>query len=178
MKQFDGKFLASNPVSAVASAAELEEMLSLVAGEESASFLEALISRATAAIEEHCRHSLRRADYRLHFSGSGEAVLPVFPVAKLVSAAVNGEVVDVSALTLSIRSGSFVVSGLPDGETVLTVSAGYGEGDQMPETAKAAVLALAADLYEHRESQQEANLSANGSMRYLIEPLVFLKAGW
>ena len=94
------------------------------------------------------------------------------------SANADGEVLEKSKFRLLPISGGWKVRlSEPVRETLtLTVSAGYGDGEE-PALFEAVILQIAADLYEHREAQSENSLMENGNFRRALELLRFYPGG-
>ena len=155
--------------------AKLREILSLVDGEESDELLGRLFRRAVSIAEEYCGRIYRRGQFRVEFGGNGdELFLPLFPVDKVLSAVADGTELQETEFRLLPAPGGWKVC-FPDPvreSLTLMVSAGYGDGET-PELFEAVVLQIAADLYEHRESQSETSLTENGNFRRALELLRF-----
>ena len=159
--------------------AHLREQLSLVEGEESDALLGRMFRRGVSAAEEYCNRVYRESAWRLEFAGSGDAVfLPLFPVSAVASAVADGVELDADGFRLVPAAGGWRVRlADPVSESLtLTVTAGYSAA-AVPDWFEASVQMIAADLYEHRESQSEVSLTENRLLKFCLEPHRFFAGG-
>lgn len=159
--------------------AHLREQLSLVEGEESDALLGRMFRRGVSAAEEYCNRVYRESAWRLEFAGSGDAVfLPLFPVSAVTAAVADGVELDAEGFRLVPAAGGWRVRlADPVSESLtLTVTAGYG-AEAVPDWFEASVQMIAADLYEHRESQSEVSLTENRLLKFCLEPHRFFAGG-
>lgn len=159
--------------------AHLREQLSLVDGEETDALLGRMFRRGVSAAEEYCSRVYRESKWRLEFAGSGDAVfLPLFPVSAVNSAVADGVTLDASGFRLVPAAGGWRVRlADPVSESLtLTVTAGYSAA-AVPDWFEASVQMIAADLYEHRESQSEVSLTENRLLKFCLEPHRFFAGG-
>lgn len=159
--------------------AHLREQLSLVEGEESDALLGRMFRRGVSAAEEYCNRVYRESAWRLEFAGSGDAVfLPLFPVSAVTAAVADGVELDAEGFRLVPAAGGWRVRlADPVSESLtLTVTAGYSTA-AVPDWFEASVQMIAADLYEHRESQSEVSLTENRLLKFCLEPHRFFAGG-
>lgn len=159
--------------------AHLREQLSLVEGEESDALLGRMFRRGVSAAEEYCGRVYRESAWQLEFAGSGDAVfLPLFPVSAVTAAVADGVELDSSGFRLVPAAGGRRVRlSAPVRESLtLTVTAGYSAA-AVPDWFEASVQMIAADLYEHRESQSEVSLTENRLLKFCLEPHRFFAGG-
>ncbi|HJH05447.1 MAG TPA: hypothetical protein K8W19_15680 [Victivallis vadensis] len=152
--------------------AHLREQLSLVDGEESDALLGRMFRRGVSAAEEYCNRVYRESAWRLEFAGSGDAVfLPLFPVSAVTAAVADGVELDAEGFRLVPAAGGWCVRlSAPVRESLtLTVTAGY-DAEAVPDWFEASVQMIAADLYEHREAQNDTSLTENRLLKFCLEP--------
>lgn len=192
--QVTGIYHTSYPTITAADAQALAEVLSLTADTGAPApvssgggapaggdtdYLIRLYRRALDAIERHTGRFMRQSGLRVVFAAAGETVatLPVFPVSAVTAVSVNGETLTGYTVSTS-PSGTVVTLAAPvTGDLAVDVTAGYVAPLEPPPTFEAAVLMLAADMYEHRESQSEVNLYENRQLRFVLADLKFYNCG-
>lgn len=159
----------TTPAEPAATVEELREQLSLCEGEESDTLLLGMILRAQGAIEARTQRMLSTRSVRLAYRGHGsELKLFACPVNSITSVESDGEPVT------GFRFSEFGIRPrliLPEtcgGELVVTADCGYS-AEALPAVLKMLVLELAADLYEHRESQAETSLTENSTFRMVCD---------
>lgn len=159
--------------------AHLREQLSLVDGEETDALLGRMFRRGVSAAEEYCNRVYRESAWRLEFAGSGDAVfLPLFPVSAVTAAVADGVELDAEGFRLVPAAGGWCVRlSAPVRESLtLMVTAGY-DAAAVPDWFEASVQMIAADLYEHREAQNDASLTENRLLKFCLEPHRFFSGG-
>ena len=149
------------PAAPAATVEELRAQLSLCEGEESDTLL--------LAIEARTQRLLSPRSVQLAYRGDGAAVnLHACPVNSIASVEVNAEPVTGARLCgFGIRP-RLTLPGAASGELVVTADCGYS-AEELPPELKMLVLELAADLYEHRESQAETSLTENRSFKMVCD---------
>lgn len=188
MLQVIGKQLITPPAAGSDVPAAMREYLNLSTGVDSDSFLSALYLRAVSIVENRTGLTCLPCTWKLFFDGSGTCLrLPLFPVASagLLSPAAGfppGAVPDgvQPSFTLQPAAGCFwdlVFDTEISGNWTVQVEAGYKEPDHLPPAATAAIFAIAADLYEHREAESEGNLAESRAVRIALDSLTFYHAG-
>lgn len=171
--------LISTPTVPEGTPAAMREYLNLPPAAETDAFLSALFLRAAGVVEARTGVTLLPASYQVKITGAGSSArLPLFPVASVLS------VVDADGVqadfTLNPEPGCFYRLDFPaplSGTYTATVKAGYEAPAVLPPVASAAIFAVAADLYEHREYEQEGSLTESRAARMAIDALTFLHAG-
>lgn len=127
---------------------------------------------AISAVERHTKRGAFRAEYIAVYSADGENgfKLPVFPAREIISVTVDG--VKVSG-ELKAAGGGYCVSlaTAASGTVEVVFSAGYDDAFPLPEVYKAAIFAVGADLWEHRESQSEISLHENKTVKFILQTL-------
>lgn len=189
MLQVLGKQLITPPAAGSDIPAAMREYLNLSPGVDSDTFLSALYLRAADIIENRTGLSCLPCTWKLYFSGDGEILrLPLFPVsaAALLSPvftpgfpASAGDGVQPSFI-LQPAAGCYYELAFDrklEGSWTVQVDAGYRAPEIIPPAAVAAIYAVAADLYEHREAESEGNLTENRTVKMAIDSLTFLHAG-
>ena len=151
----------------------------VVAGSGDTAFLIALYRRALDAVERHTGRIMRPCALRIVLRAANEsaATLPVFPVTSVTGVTVGGEAL--TGWTAAASPAGTVVT-LPasvTGDVTVDVTAGYAAPLEPPPTFEAAVLSVAADMYEHREAQSEVNLYENRQLRFVLADLKFYNCG-
>ena len=141
--------------------------------------LTSLIQRAIDAIERHTGRIWKTSKLQVVILADNESTLtlPVFPVASVDKVSVGGA--ETTDYTVSASAAGTVLT-FPapvSGNVVVDVTAGYAAPILPPPCFEAAVLALAADMYEHRESQSEVNLYENRQLRFVLADLMFYNCG-
>ena len=164
-----------------ADAAKLAEVLDLTAetGSADTAFLKALFARALDAVERHTGRVWRPCTMRLTFAldGETEIPLPVRPVSGVSAVTLNGEPLTGYALTAMTGGKALVLAAPASGELTVDVAAGYAEPLTAPPAFEAAVLAVAADMYEHREAQSEVSLTENRTLKFVLAALTIPNVG-
>ena len=157
------------PAAPAATVEELRAQLSLCDGEESDTLLLGLLRQAQGAIEARTQRLLSPRAVQLAYRGDGAAVnLHACPVNSIASVEVNDESVTGARLCgFGIRP-RLTLPGAASGELVVTADCGYS-AEELPPELKMLVLELAADLYEHRESQAETSLTENRSFKMVCD---------
>lgn len=191
--QLSGIFHTQFPTVTSADAEALAEVLDLtpdtgapvtnggavVASSGDTDFLIRLYRRALDAIERHTGRIMRPSGLRLVLAADGESqtVLPVFPVTAVTAVSLDG--VPLTGWTASPTATGMQLSlaSPVTGSLIVDVTAGYAEPLLPPPAFEAAVLALAADMYEHRESQSEVNLYENRQLKFVLADLKFYNCG-
>ena len=156
---------------AAALAAQLD--LTAATGSADAAFLKKLLARAVGAVEKHVGRTWHSCSLRAVFSLNSESSveLPTRPVTAVTTVTLNGETV--TGWTLAPVAGGVALQ-LPaaaTGELVVDFTAGYADPVKAPPEFEAAIMAVAADMYEHREAQSEVNLSENRNLRFVLAAL-------
>lgn len=176
-----GKELITAPAAPSDVPAHLREYLNLIAGVDTDAFLTSLFLRAVGIVEDYTNLTLLQTVFRLTFSGDGSYLrLPLFPVTSAAS---------LSAAADSVQPGSFTLRPAPGyswalafdrelrGIYTVDITAGYTSFAVAPPAAVAAVYAIAADLYEHREAQQEGTLTESRTIRTALDSIRRMNAG-
>lgn len=188
MLQVIGRQLITPPAAGSDIPAAMREYLNLVSGVDTDSFLSSLYLRAASIVENRTGMTCLPCTWKLFFNGSGNSLrLPLFPVASAgnLSPAAGfptGAVLDgvQPSFILQPAAGYFweiVFDSQINGSWTVQVDAGYKEPDHLPPAAEAAIFAIAADLYEHREAESEGNLAESRAVRMALDSLTFLHAG-
>ena len=160
------------PAVSEADVSALADRLELTAdtGAGDTSLLTSIFAQALDAVERHCSRYFRPRTLALTASADADdvAVLAVNPFRGVTSVTLNGAAV--ADYTVSpVPGGAEVRFSRPvTGTVVFTVSAGPSTDAAMPPAAMAAVLAVACDLYEHREAQSEVSLTENRTLRFVL----------
>ncbi len=176
-----GKELITAPAAPSDVPAHLREYLNLIPGVDTDAFLSSLFLRAVGIVEEYTNLTLLQAVFRLTFSGDGSSLrLPLFPVTLAGS---------LSPVNDSVQPGSFTLRPAPgyrwelafdqriSGMYTVDITAGYASLAAAPQAAVAAIYAIAADLYEHREAQQEGTLTESRTIRTALDSIRMMNAG-
>ncbi|MBS1372063.1 MAG: hypothetical protein HPZ91_19135 [Lentisphaeria bacterium] len=157
------------PADAAVSAEELRSQLSLCDGEESDVLLLGLIRFAQGAVEARTQRLLSPRPIRLAYRGSGTAVdLHACPVNSVSSVTADGATVSGAQLCAFGIRPRLTLPAAVSGELVIAAECGYMP-EKLPPELKMLVLELAADLYEHRESQSETALTENRTFRMVCD---------
>lgn len=179
MLSVTGKQLIQPASASTALPAEMREYLNLADGVDANAFLSSIYLRAASIVELHTGVTLLPATWIVHFDGTGKLLrLPFFPVSSVISQPGSG--VQAGSFTLRRAAGYNFDVEFTDpvtGPASLQVSAGYSAPEVPPPALSAAVFAIAADLYEHREAQSEANLTESRTIRRVLDSLTFYHAG-
>ena len=179
MLKYAGKILKTAPSTRFCTTAELGRVLSMTFPEADTAFAQSLIDSATAMLEAKTNHYFCPQTYDVFYTGRGyTARIPLFPVASVTSVTVDDVVLTSEDYTLDMVSGAYEVRlvNAASERVKITLIVGYQSPNLPPPCAKTAVLAIAADLHEHREAQSEVSLTENKSLKYAIEPLKFYNA--
>lgn len=134
--------------------------------------LKNFLSFAISAVEQHTKRAAFRADYLAIFRAESERTfrLPVFPCRLLHRVTIDG--VEVAGELIPGGGGySVAVTENVTGTVEISFSAGYDDAYPLPEVYKAAIFAIGADLYEHRESQSEISLHENRTVKFILQSL-------
>ena len=171
--------LTAAPVAPADVPASMRDYLNLPPAAESDAFLSALFVRAAGVVEARTGVTILPQSYAVSFTGDGSSVrLPLFPVSSVSSLSdANGVQV---AFSLSAEPGCFYRLDFPaplSGSFTATVTAGYSAPAVIPPVCLAAVYAVAADLYEHREYEQEGSLTESRAVKMALDAMTFLHAG-
>lgn len=171
--------LTSTPSAPEGTPAAMRDYLNLPPAAESDAFLSALFVRAAGVVEARTGVTILPQSYAVSFTGDGTSFrLPLFPVSSVSSLVdANGVQVDFS---LTSEPGCFYRLDFPaqiSGRFTATVNAGYSAPAVIPPVGLAAVYAVAADLYEHREYEQEGSLTESRAVKMALDAMTFLHAG-
>lgn len=188
MLQVLGKKLITPPAAGSDIPAAMREYLNLSPGVDSDSFLSALYLRAESIVVNRTGLSCMPCTWRVYFSGDGDTLrLPLFPVsgAALLSPVTSGFPAGADdgvhpSFILRPAAGCYYELAFDrrlEGSWTVQVDAGYRAPEIIPPAAVAAIYAVAADLYEHREAESEHNLTENRSVRMALDSLTFYHAG-
>ena len=159
----------SIPAETAVTTEELREQLSLCEGEETETLLQGLLRQAQGAIEARTQRMLSPRTVRLAYCGDGrELKLHACPVNSISTVTVNGEPVDGAQVCAYGLRPRLTLPGRVSGELVVTADCGYS-AEELPPELKMLVLELAADLYEHRESQAETSLTENRTFKMICD---------
>ena len=157
------------PAAPAATVEELRAQLSLCEGEESDTLLLGLLHQAQGAIEARTQRLLSPRSIQLAYRGNGATVnLHACPVNSITSVEVNAEPVTGARLCAFGIRPRLTLPGAASGELVVTADCGYS-AEELPPELKMLVLELAAELYEHRESQAETSLTENRSFKMVCD---------
>lgn len=187
MLQVIGRQLITPPAAGSDVPAAMREYLNLSTGVDSDTFLSSLYLRAESIVVNRTGLTCLHCTWQLYFSGNGNSLrLPLFPVsaAALLSPAPDGFPVGDGdgvqpSFTLRHAAGccmELAFDRMIEGYWTVQVDAGYAAGT-MPPAAAAAIFAIAADLYEHREAESEVSLTENRAVRMALDSLTFYHAG-
>ena len=164
-----------------ADAEKLAAVLDLTAdtGAADTEVLKGLYRRALDAVEKHTGRIMRSSGLRVELLAESELALtlPVFPVASVDFVIVDGEATTDYFVSASAAGTRLTLPAPVSGNVVVDVTAGYAAPILPPPCFEAAVLALAADMYEHRESQSEVNLYENRQLKFVLADLKFYNCG-
>ena len=189
MLQVIGRQLITPPAAGSDVPAAMREYLNLSPGVDSDTFLSALYLRAESIVVNRTGLTCLPCTWKLFFTGTGNSLrLPFFPVASagLLSSVATGfppgSVPDGVQPSFTLRPSAgyywdIVFDHEITGNWTVQVDAGYKEPDHLPPAAEAAIFAIAADLYEHREAESEGNLAESRAVRMALDSLTFLHAG-
>ncbi len=164
---------------------EMREYLSL-GGTEDDTLLTGLISAARAALELYTGRTFITTSYQLYLDGFYSVIKLARPPVQSVTSITY---IDDDGTTQTLASTEYAVDASslygrvspaygkewPVTQSVINsvcieFKAGYGDAAaSVPEPLKAAIKMLAADIYEHRESNIELTLSENKSLRFLLQ---------
>lgn len=126
------------------------------------------ISAASYAVENYINQYASVREVTLKFVGSGmDIVIPARPVSSVKSLKIDN-VTMASGYTLKTGLvNQIVFDSYQSGEIELVLNVAMSP---VPASVKMAVKMLAADLYEHRESQAESTLTENKSFKFALDP--------
>ena len=150
-----------------------------VASGGDAALLTDLYRRSLDAIERHTGRIMRESKLQITLLAENESTLtlPVFPVASVDKVYVGGAETADYTVSASAAGTRLTFPAPVSGNVVVDVTAGYAAPILPPPCFEAAVLALAADMYEHRESQSEVNLYENRQLKFVLADLNFYHCG-
>lgn len=163
---------AASPVSV----ADLVAHLSLPPDDYDSGLLQGFLDAAIGAVESDVGVSLTPRTATFTFAGEGcAATLPVSPVTAdgqvyfRSSSKDDWQPIDATWNRASLWPTVKLAQALPAGSEVKVVaSVGYASG-ACPRELQVAVRMIAADLFEHRESQTDANTYANPAIDRLLK---------
>lgn len=174
------KFQTSIPTPGSDALAQVREYVNLGATEESDTFLTSLYQRAESMIETHTGHIFKPSSWSLEYRGCGTRLkVDMYPVSAILTVTVDGTLLTSADYEFISTSGGYeiVLETAAEESAVVTLTAGYVSPMVVPPVAEALILAVVADLYEHRESQSEVSLTENKTFKRALDSLTFFNAG-
>ena len=147
--------------------------LNLLAGEYIPGELSLFLRSAASFLERETGRVYFPGEYKVLAAMQRESrlVLPVYPVTHLVECVLDSGNSLPGALVYDGGRYLFDAGVRITGSIELTVAAGYTDAFPAPECYLAAIFAVAADLYEHRESQSERQLYDNKTLKFILDNL-------
>lgn len=163
-----GQFDNCIPLSAIKS------QLSLIDADDV--HLASLVAAAQGAIEGLTRIMLTIREMELVYSGYGDTVnLGVSPVNSVSKVKIDGvETTDYTLYKYGLDPRIVFNNKITGQEIIITANVGHNQVT-VPAQLQLLVKMLAADLYEHREAQAEATLTANANYMRLLNMYTWAK---
>jgi len=172
------KFQTSIPSPGSDVLAQVREYLNLGTSESDA-LLTSLYQRAESMVETHTGHIFKPSSWSLEYRGAGTLLkIGLYPVSAILTVTVDGTAVTSGDYEFRATPGGYEIELVTAAEesAVVTLTAGYVSPMVVPPVAEALILAVVADLYEHRESQSEISLTENKTFKRALDSLTFFNA--
>lgn len=183
--QFDGYTVTTDATAEPVTAAELREWLRLDDTSQD-TMLEGMITAARVSVEQHTHRSLVTKTIKQSLAGfpAGGCLELLFPPLASVSSVAY---YDTDGTEQTVDSSNYIVDtnrivGLVQPVDNYSWQSTYDrsdavnvtyitDGDRCPESAKVLIKLIAADFYEHSESQSELRLEENRQWKFLLDSI-------